>query len=340
MIDPHLAHSALEPQSRLRYEFREHLGSGGMADVYRARDTELGRDVAIKVFRDEEGNVADLARREREIHLMGAMTHPGLVPVHDAGILVHDGHPRRYVVMELVEGRSLAHRLARGPMKPRQVADLGAQLADALSYVHGRSVVHRDIKPENILVTEVPTFGYTLIGKLADFGVAQFLDGSRMTSNGAIMGTAAYISPEQVRGDEVGTPSDIYSLGLVLLEALSGEREYAGSAIEAAVARLYRPPTIPDELPEEWRTLLAAMTHDDPAQRPTAHDVAATLRDVIRSMIIEARGKREHVALGLRHADGSHRAPLRSAAVASSVLGGVIVAVAAVVGAIAGASTL
>jgi eukaryotic-like serine/threonine-protein kinase len=340
MTDPHLARSALEPQSGLRYEFRERLGSGGMADVYRASDTELGRDVAIKVFRDEDGTVADLARREREIQLLGAMTHPGLVDVHDAGTLVHEGHPRRYVVMELVEGRSLAHRLARGPMKPRQVADLGAQLADALSYVHGRSVVHRDIKPENILVTEVPTFGYTLIGKLADFGVAQFLDGSRVTGNGAIMGTAAYISPEQARGDEVGTPSDVYSLGLVILEALNGEREYPGSAIEAALARLHRPPAIPDELPEEWRTLLTAMTHDDPAQRPTAHDVAATMRDVIRSMIIEGRGKREHVALGLRHGDGNRPAVLRRAAIASSVLGAVIVAVAAMVGAIAGASTL
>jgi eukaryotic-like serine/threonine-protein kinase len=339
MIDPHLTRSVLEPQSRHRYEFREHLGSGGVADVYSAWDTELGRDVAIKVFRDEEGTFADLAGREREIHLMGAMTHPGLVEVHDVGTLVHEGHPRRYVVMELMEGRSLAHRLARGPMKPRQVADLGAQVADALSYVHGRSVVHRDIKPENILVTDVPTYGYTLICKLTDFGVAQFLDGSSVRSSGAIMGTAAYISPEQARGDEVSTPSDIYSLGLVLLEALSGEREYAGSAIEAVLARLYRPPTIPDELPEEWRTLLAAMTHDDPAQRPTAHEVAAVMRD-IGSIMIQRHGKRDHVSRGLRHADGSLRAALRTAAVASSVLGGVIVAVAAVVGAIAGASTL
>lgn len=282
----------MQPPTRARYEFVEHLGSGGMADVYRARDTELGRQVAIKLFRDEGDTVADQKRREREIRLLGELNHIGLVQIHDAGTLVHEGRERRYLVMELVEGLSLAHRLASGPMKPRQVADIGAQMADALSYVHGREVIHRDVKPENILVTETPTFGYTLIAKLADFGVAQFSDATRLTSNGAIMGTAAYISPEQARGEEAGPPSDVYSLGLVLLEALRGEREYSGTPIEAALARLHRPPTIPEELPDEWRALLAAMTADDPGVRPTAHDVAATMRDIIRAMILDSRGKR------------------------------------------------
>ncbi len=268
----------------LRYEFRAHLGSGGMADVYRAHDTELGRDVAVKVFRDDEGTVADIQRREREIHLLGAMSHPGLVGIHDAGTLEHDGRSRRYLVMELLEGRSLGHRLARGPLTPRQAAEIGAQLGDALSYVHARGIVHRDIKPENILLDEVPAFGYTLMAKLADFGVAQLDDGARVTSDGAIMGTAAYISPEQARGDVVGTASDVYSLGLVLLESLTGEREYGGTLIEAALARLQRPPRVPDDLSSDWRALLAAMTADEPEVRPTAHDVAATMRDILRSM--------------------------------------------------------
>jgi serine/threonine protein kinase len=308
-----------------------------MADVYRARDTELCRDVAIKVFRQDDGTVAELTRREREINILSGMMHPGLVGVHDAGTLVHEGQPRRYLVMELVAGRTLANRLARGPMKPRQVADLGAQLADALSYVHGRSVVHRDIKPENILLTEVPTLGYTLVAKLADFGVAQFVDGSRITGENAVMGTAAYISPEQARADEIGPPSDVYSLGLVLLEALRGEREYTGTPIEAALARLHRPPAIPDELPEEWRALLAAMTDDDPTMRPTAHDVAATMRDIIQTMVRDGRGRRGQ-AQGFRHAAGARPAGIRAAALASSVLGGAVVAVIAVVGAIAGTS--
>lgn len=331
--------SAIDDRPALRYEFREHLGSGGMADVYRARDTELGRDVAIKVFRNDDGTIAELSRREREINILGGMTHPGLVGVHDAGTLVHEGRPRRYLVMELVQGRSLGHRLARGRMKLRQVADLGAQLADALSYVHSRSIVHRDLKPENILLTEVPTFGYTLIAKLADFGVAQFVDGSLLTSDGAVMGTAAYISPEQARGEVIGPPSDVYSLGLVLLEALRGEREYTGSAVEAALARLHRLPAIPEELPEEWRTLLAAMTDIDPAARPTAHDVAATMHDIIRSMIFEGRGKRERGGQSPRHGAGRSRTDTRMA-LESSVFGGVVIAAIAIIGAIAGASTL
>ncbi len=344
MTDPRLADSAPDAEHpRQRYDFREHIGSGGMADVYRARDTELGRDVAVKVFRADDDTVADLQRREREIRLLSRLNHPGLVGIHDAGVLMHEGVPRRYVVMEYIDGRSLAHRLARGPMTHRHVADIGAQMADALSYVHGHAIVHRDVKPENILVSEAPALGYTLTAKLADFGVAQFIDGSRLTSDGAIMGTAAYISPEQARGEVIGAASDVYSLGLVLLEALRGEREYTGSAIEAALARLHRPPSIPDDLPDEWQQLLAAMTADEPEARPTAHDVAATMRDIIRAMIMTGRGKHEGRRARPARRPGSASTTAsraRTATVASAVVGGVAVAIALVVGTVSGVIAL
>ncbi|MBM7503886.1 serine/threonine-protein kinase [Agromyces aurantiacus] len=297
------AYEAEQADPPPRYEFLEHIGSGGMADVYRARDNELGRHVAVKLFRDADETVADRQRREREINLLSGLTHIGLVPVYDAGRLVHAGVERRYLVMELVEGLSLAHRIQSGPLKPRQVADIGAQVADVLSYVHGRGVIHRDIKPENILLDETPTFGYTLITRLADFGVAQFVDGTRLTGHGTIMGTAAYISPEQARGEDVTAATDMYSLGLVLLEALKGEREYAGTPIEAALARLHRSPEIPETLSPEWRALLAAMTADDPALRPNAHDVASTMRDIIRSMIVETQMRKGRVPVWAKAAN-------------------------------------
>ncbi|WP_350347549.1 serine/threonine-protein kinase [Agromyces sp. G08B096] len=281
-----------------RYAIRELIGAGGMADVYLATDTQLGRDVAVKLFRAEQDTPADRLRREREIQLLGDLTHLGLVGIYDAGFLGPEEAGRRFIVMELVRGRSLAQRLARGPLKPRQVADVGAQIADALAYIHTRSVVHRDVKPENILLSDEPAYGYTLTAKLADFGVAQFIDGTRLTGDGSIMGTAAYISPEQARGAEAGPASDVYSLGLVMLEAFSGEREYSGTPIEAALARLHRPPTIPEELPEDWQDLIAAMTADDPDARPTAHDVAAIMRESIHDMAAASGPRRGSAARG------------------------------------------
>lgn len=327
--------SAVADQDAPRYEFLEHIGSGGMADVYRARDNELGRHVAIKLFREAEETVADRQRREREINLLSGLTHVGLVPVYDAGTLIHAGVERRYIVMELVEGMSLAHQLADGPLKTRQAADIGAQVADVLSYVHGRGVIHRDIKPENILISEVPTFGYTLLTRLADFGVAQFVDGTRLTGHGTIMGTAAYISPEQARGEEVTPATDIYSLGLVLLETLKGEREYTGTPIEAALARLHRPPEIPEHLSPEWRALLGAMTADDPAVRPTAHDVASTMRDIIRIMLAETavrKGRAPSWARIESEADANFRRRRLAVAVGGVAVGVTGLVVALVVG--------
>src|SRR6185437_6676062 len=141
----------------------------------------------------------------------------------------------------------------------------------ALAAVHSFGLVHRDIKPANILIS---TTGDV---KLSDFGIARELEAERLTAAADVIGTAAYLSPEQARGAEVGPPTDVYALGLVLLESLTGRREYPGQAVESAVARLLRDPVIPENLPGSWPTLLRAMTQSDPAQRPTAADVEATL---------------------------------------------------------------
>lgn len=243
-----------------RYRLDECLGGGGMADVYRAVDTRLERVVAVKVFRsgtDEKGR----ERFEEEARLLGGLSHPGLVPVHDASA----SGDELYLVMQLVEGETLAELIRRGPLPADRVAELGRQLAEVLDYVHGNRIVHRDVKPSNVLLS--------LEGRvfLADFGVSRLIDAvGRMTASGVIMGTATYMAPEQVSGHDVGYPADIYSLGLVLLECLTGHVEYEGVGAETAMARLSRPPHVPESVPRPLAAALRVMTADDPRQRPTA----------------------------------------------------------------------
>jgi eukaryotic-like serine/threonine-protein kinase len=261
-----------------RYQLIDALGSGGAGSVYRARDTVLGRDVALKVFRAESTLADDLVRQEREIRMLSTLAHPGLINIFDAGRQNFDGTVRRFLVMELVSDASLETRLASETSLPaHEVAAIGAQIAEALAYIHSRSVIHRDVKPANILIGEAGSAGFRRTAKLGDFGIAQFIDGNRLTSDGTILGTAAYLSPEQVSGRAVGVVSDVYSLGLVLLEALTGVQEFPGTVVESAVARVNRDPDVPDSLPEEWRSLLSAMTDRDPANRPSAAEVAAVL---------------------------------------------------------------
>ncbi|TPW76843.1 serine/threonine-protein kinase [Schumannella sp. 10F1B-5-1] len=260
-----------------RYQLLEAIGSGGAASVYRARDTVLGRDVALKVFRAESVVADELVRQEREIRMLSGLQHPGLISVFDAGRQNFDGSIRRFVVMELVSHASLEKVIEAGALAPHDVAGIGAQIADALAYVHEQGVVHRDVKPANILIGDGGAGGFRRRAKLGDFGIAHYLGGHRMTSDGTILGTAAYLSPEQVTGGEVTVSSDVYSLGLVLLEALTGVQEFPGTVIESAIARTNRDATIPDELAEEWQLLLGAMTSRVPSERPSAAEVAAIL---------------------------------------------------------------
>jgi len=259
-----------------RYQLQSAVGRGGMADVWRAQDLLLGRTVAIKLFR---GGTGHDARQRVEAMALASLSHPGLVTVFDAVLPDEsdEGDPlaESYLVTEFVEGSTLRARLAGGrPMPPAEVAQLGAQLADALAYVHAAGIVHRDVKPANVLLAST---GNELRAKLADFGVALLAGADRLTEHGTVVGTPNYLSPEQLTGALVGPASDIYSLGLVLIECLTGVAAYPGSGLEAALARLHRAPELPSGLDPQWTALLRAMVADDPAARPAADEVALRL---------------------------------------------------------------
>ncbi|WP_445156100.1 serine/threonine-protein kinase [Arthrobacter sp. Hor0625] len=266
-----------------RYRLGEVIGRGGMASVYCARDENLGRDVALKLFAPQSADADELRRQQAEIELLATLNHPSLVTLFDAGTDTRvPSEPRPFLTMELVDGQDLRSRIRHSPVPLDELAVIGAGLADALAYVHSLGIIHRDIKPANVLLVRVRP-GEPLRPKLTDFGIARIVDGTRLTATGTMVGTAAYLSPEQARGADMGPASDIYSLGLVLLECIKGSVEYPGSAVESAVARLHRAPAIPDHVPAEWAAVIRAMTALDPLDRPAAADVEAALRQALVS---------------------------------------------------------
>jgi serine/threonine protein kinase len=255
-----------------RYELGPLLGVGGMARVHAATDIVLGRRVAVKMFR-VDADPRGASRIENEMRVLASLAHPGLVSVFDAGTWTSaDSVSGPFIVMELVDGPTLAKCCVDGQLPVERVVEVGAALADALACVHACGIVHRDIKPANILLNGDGR------PKLTDFGIARLVDSARHTQTGMTVGTAAYLSPEQVKGLDVGPATDVYSLGLVLLEALSGRREYPGNDVETALARLQRRPRIPEHLPQALRELLDSMTAAVPDERPTATEVAVRLR--------------------------------------------------------------
>ena len=267
--------SSSTPGPRLlsgRYLLGELLGRGGMGDVYRATDQVLARQVAVKVFRPDVSDDAPHLRHQSEARVLAGLNHPGLVAVYDIG--TQDGQP--FLVMELVEGETLAQLIRRGPLEPRKAASLGGQLAASLQAIHDAGVIHRDVKPANVMVRAADD-GTPLRTKLTDFGIARLVDGTRLTSTGLLLGTVQYLSPEQTIGGAVSYPSDVYALGLVLLECLTGGPAFPGVGIETAVVRLSRQPEVPAALGGQWGGLLEAMTAREPEDRPTAGEVAAAL---------------------------------------------------------------
>lgn len=258
-----------------RYRVVEAIGSGGMARVFLARDEALGRPVAVKVLRSELTDSTASDRAAIETRLLASLNHPGLVTLFDA----HLSDEPRFLVMEHVVGMTLSQRIAAGVLDDGELTALGSQLADALHVVHDAGIVHRDVKPSNILLARSTVPGVPLRAKLADFGIAHLLGSDRVTSPSLLIGTAAYIAPELLHGADPAPPSDIYALGLVLLEAATGERAFSGSEGNRGqlLARLSRDPDMPLMLDHPWRDLLCAMTSRRPDDRPTALEVMSRL---------------------------------------------------------------
>ncbi|KQY47421.1 hypothetical protein ASD18_08805 [Cellulomonas sp. Root137] len=258
-----------------RYRLDAVMGRGGMATVHRARDLLLDRDVAVKVFPPVHEDTDDLLRNRAEIRVLATLSHPGLVTLHDAGTVHHDdGSQQVYLVMELVDGPTLAEALREGVLGVDETAAVGKDVAEALAVVHEREIIHRDIKPANILLTG-RNGGPT--AKLADFGIARLAGATRLTMTGMTLGTVSYLSPEQATGSALGPPSDVYGLGLVLIECLTGRPAFSGTAAEVAAARLTTSPEIPPHLDARLADLLARMTRMAAEERPTAQEVADDL---------------------------------------------------------------
>ena len=256
------------------YEIRSALGAGGMGEVYRARDTRLGRDVAIKVLPEAFARDSErLARFEREAQLLAALNHPNIAAIH--GLEEQNG--RRYLVLEYVPGETL-----RGPLPVEEALAVARQIADALAHAHEKGIVHRDLKPANIKITPEGKV------KVLDFGLAKAFASETQaevspsptltaaTKEGAILGTAAYMSPEQARGKSVDRRTDIWALGCVLYETLTGRRAFGGeTASDATAAILKNEPDwglLPRGTPQKFRELLGRCLQKDPQRR--LHDAA------------------------------------------------------------------
>ena len=266
MSSPSLDRSGTGARLPERYRIEHVIGRGGTAVVYAAHDTLLKRPVALKVFTAPTDSAKVLREQQHEAQTLAGLSHHALVTLFDAGVEDSDpDQPHIYLVMERVEGPDLGQRLRSGALTPIQVAYLGLDLCDALMYVHERGWLHRDIKPANVLLSDRAS-DTRLRGKLSDFGIATVL-GSAADDGEFTVGTAAYLSPEQVEGGVLAAPSDVYSLGLVLIQAVTGRVSFPGGVIESAFARLNRDPEIPESLPQRLASVLAAMTRRSPADR-------------------------------------------------------------------------
>ncbi|MGA9175168.1 MAG: Stk1 family PASTA domain-containing Ser/Thr kinase, partial [Thermoactinomyces sp.] len=247
-----------------RYEIVSRVGGGGMAVVYKAKDLLLNRYVAIKVLSDSLSNDSEFIRRfSREAQAAASLSHPNIVNVYDVG----KDHYTHYIVMELVEGPTLKQYIQeRGPLPAQEAAAIAIQICDGLAHAHENQIVHRDIKPHNILL------GANGRAKVTDFGIARAASSSTITQEGSVMGSVHYFSPEQARGGVIGEKSDLYSLGIVLYEMLTGRLPFDGdSAISIALKHLQEipedPRSINPNIPDALAEIIMRALDKDPNKR-------------------------------------------------------------------------
>ncbi|MBC8645913.1 MAG: protein kinase [Thermoanaerobaculia bacterium] len=265
------------------YEITGPLGKGGMGEVYRARDSRLNRSVAIKIMAPHARDSETARRFEREARAVASLSHPNVVALFDIG--EQDGVT--YVVTELVEGETLRERLARGPLRMEEAAELAAQVAEGLSAAHARGLIHRDVKPENIVIApegraKILDFGLVKEDAVSREGSASEAEptASVMTEPGMISGTVGYMSPEQVRGEPVDARSDIFALGSVLYEMLTGQRAFAG---DSKIERLH------------------AILKEEPALPPADVHIPVELTRVLQRCLAKGKEHRYHSAADLAH---------------------------------------
>jgi len=277
------------------YQIVAPLGAGGMGEVYRARDTRLGRDIAVKVLPDEVASSPDrLARLEREARVVASLNHPNIVTLHS----IEEVAGVRFLIMELVEGRDLSTLVTPGGLPLAQVLDLAIPLADALVAAHEKGIVHRDLKPANVMVTHEGRV------KVLDFGLAKLAQtdsdlqntlavttGSPISAAGQMVGTAPYMSPEQIRGESMDARTDLFSFGVLVYELSTGNRPFTGETFADVSAAILRdgPPSLTSlrsDLPLDLERIIGRCLAKGPRERyQTALDVANELRGLKRTLV-------------------------------------------------------